>query len=323
MVNPVGQVNTVLSQVLCNGSATTAVAFSTVNGGGTVNPGTPITASSGTISIAIPDANAAGVAHTIPVTLPAGSTVTKVTANFNITHTWDSDLSINLVAPNGQILNLVNRQGGSGDNFTNTTVSPTATATFASGAAPFTGTFLPDAAIGAGSTSFASTAANFNALYSTGSGNWQLVIRDHAGGDVGTLTGWSLTFEYGALTPAVTSYAWTNNTPSIGLAASGTGNIASFTATNTTAAPVTSTVTVTPTYTNNGVGCAGTPITYTYTVNPTPTVNAVSNQTVCRGSATAAVTFTGATTGTVYTWTSSNAAVGLTLRQLRLLLRSP
>lgn len=311
MVNPVGQVNAVTSQVLCNGSATTAVTFATVNGGGTVIPGTPITASSGAITVAIPDNNAAGVAHTIPVTLPASSVVTKVTANFNITHTWDSDLSINLVAPNGQVLNLVNRRGGSGDNFTNTTISPTATTAIASGSAPFTGTFLPDAAIGAGSTSFASTAANFAALYSVGSGDWKLVLRDHAGGDVGTLTGWSLTFEYGALIPAVTSYAWTNNTPSIGLAATGTGNIASFTATNTTAAPVTSTVTVTPTYTNNGVGCAGTPITYTYTVNPTPTVNVVANQTVCRGSNVAAIAFSGATTGTVYTWTNSNTAVGL------------
>ena len=42
-----------------------------------------------------------------------------------------------------------------------------------------------------------------------------------------------------------TLYTWTNNDTSIGLAASGTGNIASFNATNTTTAPVTATVTVT------------------------------------------------------------------------------
>jgi len=136
-------------------------------------------------------------------------------------------------------------------------------------------------------------------------------MRDYVGGDVGTLTSWSITINYTTLVPAVTSYAWSNNLSSIGLAASGTGNIASFAATNTTAAPVTATVTVTPTYNNAGVGCAGTPISYTYTVNPTPTVNAVSNQTVCRGSNVAAVTFTGATTGTVYNWTNSNTAIGL------------
>src|SRR5439155_282868 len=41
-------------------------------------------------------------------------------------------------------------------------------------------------------------------------------------------------------------YNWTNNTPSIGLAASGSGNITAFTATNGGTAPVTATITVTP-----------------------------------------------------------------------------
>ncbi|MBK7305978.1 MAG: hypothetical protein IPI88_02400 [Chitinophagaceae bacterium] len=43
-----------------------------------------------------------------------------------------------------------------------------------------------------------------------------------------------------------TTFSWVNNTPSIGLAANGTGNIPSFIATNATALPVTATVTVTP-----------------------------------------------------------------------------
>ncbi|MFZ1306414.1 MAG: LamG-like jellyroll fold domain-containing protein, partial [Ferruginibacter sp.] len=95
----------------------------------------------------------------------------------------------------------------------------------------------------------------------------------------------------GAATPAVnfTStatggtivYDWTNNTTSIGLAASGTGDIASFTAINATTAPVMATITVTPTYTNGGVSCAGTPSTFTITVNPTATVTTVPNQVVC------------------------------------------
>jgi subtilisin-like proprotein convertase family protein len=310
-VNPVGQANAVTSQVLCNGSNTTAVSFATVNGGGTIVAGTPVVTNSGTISILVPDANAGGASHTIPVTLPAGATVTGVSVNFNMNHTWVSDMVFNLKAPNGQILNLVNRRGGAGVNFTNTTISSAGTASLATGTAPFTGTFAADAAIGVGPTGQLSSAANYAALYAVGSGDWTLQMRDYVGGDVGTLTSWSITINYTTLVPAVTSYAWTNNLSSIGLAASGTGNIASFAATNTTAAPVTATVTVTPTYTNAGVGCAGTPISYTYTVNPTPTVNAVSNQTVCRGSNVAAVTFTGATTGTVYNWTNSNTAIGL------------
>src|SRR4249919_1060896 len=45
-------------------------------------------------------------------------------------------------------------------------------------------------------------------------------------------------------------YNWTNSQPSIGLAATGSGNIASFTAVNAGATPVTALITVTPTYTN-------------------------------------------------------------------------
>ena len=42
------------------------------------------------------------------------------------------------------------------------------------------------------------------------------------------------------------TFNWVNNTPSIGLPASGTGNIASFTAVNTGSSPVTATITATP-----------------------------------------------------------------------------
>ncbi|MBX2934320.1 MAG: proprotein convertase P-domain-containing protein [Ferruginibacter sp.] len=45
---------------------------------------------------------------------------------------------------------------------------------------------------------------------------------------------------------AGTTFSWVNNNTAIGLAASGTGNIPAFTATNATNAPITGTVTVTP-----------------------------------------------------------------------------
>ena len=53
------------------------------------------------------------------------------------------------------------------------------------------------------------------------------------------------------------TYTWTNDDTSIGLAASGTGDIASFTATNTGTAPVTSTIVVTPHFENGTVTCDG------------------------------------------------------------------
>lgn len=115
----------------------------------------------------------------------------------------------------------------------------------------------------------------------------------------------------GAVTGTV--YNWTNNTPSIGLAASGTGDIASFTAVNTGTAPVVATITVTPEYTNGGTTCTGTATTYTITVSPVAQVNVVSNQVICNGSSTTPVVFSTPTTGGFmsYTWTNSNPTIGL------------
>jgi len=84
-----------------------------------------------------------------------------------------------------------------------------------------------------------------------------------------------------------TTYNWTNSNTSIGLAASGSGNIASFTATNTGSSPVTATITVTPTANS----CPGTPVTFTITVNPTPTITLGSNPGVCAGITTANLTY--------------------------------
>jgi gliding motility-associated-like protein len=79
------------------------------------------------------------------------------------------------------------------------------------------------------------------------------------------------TVQDGAIVPGVNlisspgaSISWTNSNPSIGLAASGTGNIPSFVAINTGSTPVTATITVTPSLN----GCTGTARTYTITVLP-------------------------------------------------------
>jgi len=104
-----------------------------------------------------------------------------------------------------------------------------------------------------------------------------------------------------------TAYAWVNNTTSINLAASGSGSIPSFNATNSSNTPVTATVTVTP----SANGCIGPQGIFTITVNPTPTVDAVSDQSLCHGTMTNMVTFTGAVNGTVYDWTNNISSIGL------------
>jgi gliding motility-associated-like protein len=110
----------------------------------------------------------------------------------------------------------------------------------------------------------------------------------------------------------VTTYAWTNNRPQIGLAASGTGNLPSFTATNTGFSPVTATITVIPSYTKNSKTCVGQPSSFTIKVNPVGHVNQPENQVVCHGQLTL-VNYTTNNTGgtTTYSWTNDNPTIGI------------
>ncbi len=65
-------------------------------------------------------------------------------------------------------------------------------------------------------------------------------------------------------TPAGAGFNWYNSTPSIGLAASGTGNVPSFNASNTGNDAVSATITITPLLN----GCAGEDKSYLITVKP-------------------------------------------------------
>ena len=108
-----------------------------------------------------------------------------------------------------------------------------------------------------------------------------------------------------------TSYPWTNDNTSTGLAAGGTGDIASFTATNTGNTIQTSTITVTPVYSNNGTDCTGVPESFTITVNPKPTVSATpATQQVCPGGSITQIDITNpnAVSGTTYSWTRDNTS---------------
>jgi hypothetical protein len=98
-----------------------------------------------------------------------------------------------------------------------------------------------------------------------------------------------------------TSYSWVNNNTSIGLAASGTGSIPSFTVSNSGTTDIVATITVTP----SANGCDGNAETFTITVKPTPTVNQQADITYCGGVAQSPIVFTGSTSNTVYAWTSS------------------
>lgn len=114
-----------------------------------------------------------------------------------------------------------------------------------------------------------------------------------------------------AFSGVATSYSWSNNNTSIGLAANGTGSLPTFTPVNNGTTPVNATITVTPTYTNAGRTCTGTSKTFTITINPKPTVNAISNITVCHNAPVSTINFGSNISGVTYNWTNSNTSIGL------------
>ncbi|MCF8341953.1 MAG: hypothetical protein K9I82_13325, partial [Chitinophagaceae bacterium] len=91
-----------------------------------------------------------------------------------------------------------------------------------------------------------------------------------------------------------TTFNWKNDNTSIGLGATGVGNIVSFTGLNATIIAKVATITVTPDYN----GCTGVAQTFTITVNPLPVLTDPSTS-ICIGTS-ATLNVSGADT---YTWT--------------------
>ncbi|WP_439516432.1 LamG-like jellyroll fold domain-containing protein, partial [Sediminibacterium sp.] len=110
-----------------------------------------------------------------------------------------------------------------------------------------------------------------------------------------------------------TVYSWTNDNPSIGLPASGTGDIASFIGLNPGNTPAYANITVTPSYTTDGNTCTGTPVSFVIRVNPIPVFNAIANQSLCNGASSTAIHLTSAVAGTTFTWFNTTPSVNIGL----------
>ncbi|MFL5754564.1 MAG: PKD-like domain-containing protein [Bacteroidia bacterium] len=100
---------------------------------------------------------------------------------------------------------------------------------------------------------------------------------------------------------------WTNSDNTIGVGASGVGNIAAFTGTNSGAAGVTANFSATPVVN----GCTGAPQTFSITVNPMPVLSPVPGETLCAGNPTTAITYTVNPAASAVNWTNSNGSIGV------------
>lgn len=316
-VNPTANVNTVSNQTLCNGVSTSAVTFGgSVSGttyawtNNTPSIGLAASGSGDIASFASTNTTNAPVIATITVTPTAnGCTGTAKTFTITVNPTPNVNAVSNQTLCNGAATNAVNFGG----NVSNTSYNWINNLASVGIAASGSGNIASFTAANATTSPVAATITVTPSANSCTGSSTSFDITVNPTPDVNAVSNQTLC--NGSSTSAVTfggsvsgtTYAWTNNTPSIGLAASGSGDIASFAATNTSNAPVTATITVTPT----ANGCTGAASTFTITVNPTPTVNAVSNQTLCNNTATTAVTFTGNVSNTSYSWTNSLASVGI------------
>lgn len=342
IINPTAQVNQPNNQVKCNGELTTPVVFTTQNTEGTTTytwtndtPGIGL-ASSGTTDIpafAVSNSGTSPLVATIIVTPTftyEGVICTGPTKEFKITVNPVAHVSqpTPLILCDGVQTNVnfatANSKGVTSYSWSNTTPSiglgvsgfdsiPTFTAknngnTPVVASIEVTPTFTYEGKSCPGTLSTVKTfSITVNPSGQVNLPNSEVVCN----GASTTVVNFTTTDTTGA-----TTFAWTNNNPSIGLAPSGSGtsSIPSFTAVNTTTIPQIASITVTPTYTNAGVSCAGTPKTFTITVNPSPQVNQPTTaQVICNGGW-YSYNFTSVNTGgaTTYSWTNSNTAIGLT-----------
>ena len=108
------------------------------------------------------------------------SFIYDVDVRVNISHTNDWDLRVYLIAPDGGRYLLANKNGGSGDNYTNTIFDDEAGASITTGTAPFSGRYRPHWEL--------RTLDGKNA-----NGTWTLEVSDDTRKNIGTLLNWSLT----------------------------------------------------------------------------------------------------------------------------------
>jgi len=132
-----------------------------------------------------------GNANYFPVTasnLPfnLGEVFGLETVCIRITHTYDYELEIKLIAPNGQTVLLTSGNGGSGDNYYVTCFNDFAPDPVTGGTAPFNGTYKPEGVLGSVNNG------------QDGNGTWQLYVKDIVpnNNNTGYMIGWDITFGY-------------------------------------------------------------------------------------------------------------------------------
>lgn len=139
----------------------------------------PTTHSSGNLAVPINDNSTVD----IPITVSDFGPVGDINVHVRLNHTFDGDLQLRLVAPDGTIVDLANNRGGAGDNYGTgandcsgvpTVFDDSAAIAISAGAAPFNGSFRPETPL---------SALNGKEM----NGIWKLRVTDRATLDQGSI----------------------------------------------------------------------------------------------------------------------------------------
>ncbi len=130
---------------------------------------------SGDLSLAIPDREE----RRSTMVVNSIGRLDDVNVSLDVSHTWVSELQVQLLSPDGTNIDLFSNVGGDGDNFTDTVFDDDAPTPITYGSAPFTGSYFPEAPL---------SAVNGERAH----GQWTLIVYDGEWGDVGRLNNWSL-----------------------------------------------------------------------------------------------------------------------------------
>jgi len=119
----------------------------------------------------------------VPVGTLASPTIDDIDVTVSLTHTWVGDLIISITSPAGTTVEMSSFNGGSGDNYVDTTFDDESITPINAASAPFTGSFAPENLLSALDGE-------------VGEGLWTLTVQDvYCCNPPGaTLDAWSLTF---------------------------------------------------------------------------------------------------------------------------------
>lgn len=190
------------SHIACAAGATQLLTAT----GGTVGP---TTVSSGSVTIPATIGAFGTIATNLSMSgIPTGATITGAAVNIiSFGSQYQDDYVINIKAPNGNILNLINQRGTHTATvttlFANTNLSSAGVASLTSGSGTFTGTWRADAVNAVGAAPYVANTTSWNSLFSIPNGLWTLSIYNNTAfsNTVVSTMQWSITLTYSYSSP--------------------------------------------------------------------------------------------------------------------------